>query len=244
MPEVFISYSQQDRAVAQALATALTALGIKVWWDVELYAGEDFHDAILEALNAAKAVVVIWSKPATASRWVRGEADHAAAQGKLIPLHVPDFERQFLPIPFRGFHTEHVNNMPLLLRSLQRYGVKPADKKTKLSDHLQDEGTLTKAKLEDAVRGLTIEIERNPANASVFIARGAAFRELGTTDRAVMDYAIAFELDYKSVTNVDLYWLSMNVDKNGRDLNEATVRQIRAMASNLYSGLRSIRMFG
>jgi len=46
MADVFISYSKADRAVAEALAADLKARSFDVWWDFELYAGDDFHDMI------------------------------------------------------------------------------------------------------------------------------------------------------------------------------------------------------
>ena len=51
MPDVFISYSKTDRAIAEALADDLRDRGVEVWWDYQLYAGDDFHDAILAALD-------------------------------------------------------------------------------------------------------------------------------------------------------------------------------------------------
>ena len=59
MTEVFISYSKQDRLVATALATKLKTWAIEVWWDYDLYAGENFHDTILASIDAAKAVSVV-----------------------------------------------------------------------------------------------------------------------------------------------------------------------------------------
>ncbi len=84
MADVFISYSKFDRAIAQSLADDLKAEGFDVWWDFELYAGDDFHEMIRAEIAVAKAVVVIWSQTAVASKWVRGEAQEADDDGKLI----------------------------------------------------------------------------------------------------------------------------------------------------------------
>jgi TIR domain len=120
MADIFISYSKADRRLAEALAADLRAGGVEVWWDHELYAGEDFHSTILAEIDRAKAVVVIWSDTAIASRWVRGEADHAAEQGKLIATHVPDFDLKALPLNFRALHTESVTDRDRILRAVQR----------------------------------------------------------------------------------------------------------------------------
>ena len=45
MTDVFISYSQKDRAIAKNLAEKLTGKGLTVWWDTELVGGEKFREA-------------------------------------------------------------------------------------------------------------------------------------------------------------------------------------------------------
>ena len=79
-PSVFISYSRKDKAMAKALADDLAAAGVPVWWDREIYPGDDFHNAIVTALDQAQVVIVIWSEDAAASPWVRDEARRAARQ--------------------------------------------------------------------------------------------------------------------------------------------------------------------
>jgi hypothetical protein len=54
MADVFISYARPDREMARSLAAALIARGYQVWWDFELLGGEEFRDAIMEELQAAK----------------------------------------------------------------------------------------------------------------------------------------------------------------------------------------------
>jgi len=88
MADVFLSYSSEDRPTAQAIAQALSARGMSVWWDRSIRAGEDFFDVIESQLDLATCVVVLWSKASVASRWVRAEATEALKQGKLIPLLV------------------------------------------------------------------------------------------------------------------------------------------------------------
>jgi TIR domain len=126
MVDVFISYSKVDRSVAEKLFSDLTDRGYRVWWDFELYAGEDFHDVILGELNKAKAAIVIWSDTAVKSRWVRGEADHAAKRNKLIPVYVAGFDTDRVPLNFRLMHAEKVNDLARIVRVLERLGVRPA----------------------------------------------------------------------------------------------------------------------
>ena len=71
MSIVFISYSRADRSTAKELASALTSYGYKVWWGVELLGTDDFTDAIVDALQNASAVIIIWSKASAKSKFVR-----------------------------------------------------------------------------------------------------------------------------------------------------------------------------
>src|SRR5580658_1992243 len=97
MSHVFISYARSTAKEAQAIAGALRGLGHEVWLDDEIPAHRAYADVIEERLNAAKAVVVIWSADAVKSEWVRSEADRARADRKLVQLSV---DATPLPMPF------------------------------------------------------------------------------------------------------------------------------------------------
>jgi cold shock CspA family protein len=56
---------------------------------------------------------------------VRGEAQEADHQGKLIPAHVPGFDPMRLPINFLGLHTETLANFNALARAIERKGARP-----------------------------------------------------------------------------------------------------------------------
>jgi hypothetical protein len=110
LTDVFISYSRNDRALAQTLADELTAKGLAVWWDSELLSGEDFRAAILARLVEAKAVIVIWSRQAVSSRWVCEEAEEAAQALKLIAVGAPGFDVRELPLGLRSFQVVPIAN--------------------------------------------------------------------------------------------------------------------------------------
>ena len=124
MSDVFISYSKDDDAVAETLERRLHSLAFKIWWDRRLYAGEDFQGTILAALNAAKAVIVIWSDASVRSRWVLDEANRAMNVDKLIPTHVPQFDLANLPLGFGRQHTISVDDLPAISGAFLRLGVK------------------------------------------------------------------------------------------------------------------------
>ncbi len=123
MADVFISYSKYDRAIAEALADDLRAEGFDVWWDFQLYAGDDFHDMIRAEIAKAKAAVVIWSETAVASKWVRGEAQEADDSGKLVSTSAPGFDLRKVPINFRPLHCEPVVNRARIVAAIRNKGV-------------------------------------------------------------------------------------------------------------------------
>src|SRR5258707_11849617 len=88
MSEIFISYARSTADQAQAIAEALRGLGYGVWRDDELPAHRAYAKVIEERLQAAKAVVVIWSAEAVESEWVQSEADTARTDHKLVQLTV------------------------------------------------------------------------------------------------------------------------------------------------------------
>ncbi len=97
MTDIFISYARSTEAEAKRIAEALRSLGYGVWRDDELPAHRAYAEVIEERLQAAKAVVVVWSAEAVKSQWVFSEANRAREDGKLVQLNI-DGAR--LPMPF------------------------------------------------------------------------------------------------------------------------------------------------
>jgi len=107
MADVFISYARADKARVAPLVKAIEAKGWSVWWDPEISPGQEFDDQIDVALQAAKAVVVVWTPTSVTSRWVRGEARDAADRNVLVPVR---FEQARLPIDVRAIHTTDLDD--------------------------------------------------------------------------------------------------------------------------------------
>lgn len=101
MTDVFISYAREDQATARLLAAETIRLGYRVWWDDELPAHRNYGDVIAERIEAAKAVIVIWSRHSVASEWVRAEANRGREARKLIQTST---ETVVTPIPFDQMH--------------------------------------------------------------------------------------------------------------------------------------------
>jgi TolB-like protein len=93
MPDIFLSYTREDVAVAQTYRDALLREGFEVWWDATLRSGETYDEVTEAALRGAKAVVVLWSPRSVASRWVRAEATIALRNQTLAPVMIEACER-------------------------------------------------------------------------------------------------------------------------------------------------------
>ena len=106
MPDVFISYARADQALARRVAKALQAAGLDVWWDADLPAHRAYSEVIERNLEAAKAVVVLWSKTAAKSQWVRAEADFARNAGTLVQAQV---DGTLPPMPFNQIQCADLN---------------------------------------------------------------------------------------------------------------------------------------
>ena len=102
MADIFVSYSRTDRARVAPLVAALEAEGWSVWWDPEIAPGQEFDSQIASELEAARAILVVWTPASVSSRWVRGEAREAADRGILVPVRFDDVK---LPIDVRAIHT-------------------------------------------------------------------------------------------------------------------------------------------
>ena len=102
MADIFVSYARADKARVSPLVTALESQGWSIWWDPAIAPGEEFDAMIAAELDAARAVVVVWTDRSVDSRWVKGEAREAADRGVLVPVR---FDNARLPIDVRAIHT-------------------------------------------------------------------------------------------------------------------------------------------
>ena len=99
---VFLSYSRADQKRALPIIKALEAAGLQVWWDGLLEGGDTFLPTTEAALENADAVVVLWSKTAVESHWVRDEATRGRERRCLVPLTI---DGTHPPLGFRQLQT-------------------------------------------------------------------------------------------------------------------------------------------
>lgn len=122
--DVFISYSRHDAADALAIASGLNERGIKVWYDVSISGGDRFAAKIESQLEAARAVVVLWSPESIKSDWVAYEAAKAHKQNKLVPICLPPLATENVPPPYPAvLNIIRYGDQERLLSALARLGV-------------------------------------------------------------------------------------------------------------------------
>lgn len=99
MADIFLSYAEEDRGIAQALTGHLERLGWSVWWDRRIPAGKTWRGVIEEALHSTRCMIVLWSRHSVVSQWVQEEAEEGRALGMLVPVFI---EQVRPPLGFRG----------------------------------------------------------------------------------------------------------------------------------------------
>jgi hypothetical protein len=96
--DIFLSYATEDRARARRIAGMLESGGWKVFWDRKIAAGQDWRQVVQSELDAAGAVVVLWSHTSVGSSWVHEEAERG--RSRLVSVLIDD-----APLPI-GFSTQ------------------------------------------------------------------------------------------------------------------------------------------
>jgi hypothetical protein len=99
MADIFLSYANEDRETARAVAGLLESAGCTVWWDRRIPAGRTWRSMIEEALREMRCMVVLWSSHSVDSDWVKEEAEEARALGRLIPVLIEPVKP---PVGFRS----------------------------------------------------------------------------------------------------------------------------------------------
>jgi hypothetical protein len=83
-PHIFVSYAHEDRGLREALVDELAQVGIHVWSDQMLRAGESFNEAIAHAVYKSRAVILISTGESLNSEYVNAEITFARKLGKRI----------------------------------------------------------------------------------------------------------------------------------------------------------------
>jgi hypothetical protein len=90
--EAFISYSTHDKAAADACCAALEASGVRCWIAPrDITPGAEWGEAIIDAINNCRVMILIFSANANESPQIRREVERAVNKAiPLIPLRIQD----------------------------------------------------------------------------------------------------------------------------------------------------------
>lgn len=100
MADIFLSYANEDREAARALADILERAGWTVWWNRRISAGRKWHSVLDEALSGARCMIVLWSAHSVDNDRVQEEAEAGRRRSvSLVPVRIDHVEP---PIGFRA----------------------------------------------------------------------------------------------------------------------------------------------
>ncbi len=90
--DVFISHASKDKTIANAVCARLEAAGIRCWIAPrDIVAGTPYGEAIIDAIQAAKAMVLVFSSSANASAQIPKEIERAVSNGvAILPFRIED----------------------------------------------------------------------------------------------------------------------------------------------------------
>jgi TIR domain len=88
--DAFISYSTLDKASADAICAVLEASGIRCWIAPrDVRPGAEWGEEIIDAINGARVMILVFSANANNSPQIRREVERAVAKGlAIIPLRI------------------------------------------------------------------------------------------------------------------------------------------------------------
>jgi hypothetical protein len=93
--DVFLSHSHVDKVFAVAICHKLEADGVRCWVAPrDIRPAEDWAEAIINAMEAARVLVLVFSSASNASPQVRREVERAVNKG----LHVLPFRIENVPL--------------------------------------------------------------------------------------------------------------------------------------------------
>jgi hypothetical protein len=88
--DIFLSYSSRDKPVADGVCAHLEGAGIRVWFAPrDIVPGTNWGEAIIDAINASRLMVIVFSSSSNRSPQVLREVERAVAKGMgVIPFRV------------------------------------------------------------------------------------------------------------------------------------------------------------
>jgi TIR domain/YARHG domain len=92
--DVFVSHSVKDKLVANAIVARLEADSVRCWVAPrDVVPGADWGESIVDAIEASRIMILIFSRNANASPQIKREVERAVDKGVyIIPFRVDDIE--------------------------------------------------------------------------------------------------------------------------------------------------------
>ena len=92
MSDIFISYSQADRACAHEVVALLEAQGLRCWIAPrDISPSAEWAAEIIDAISAARVMVLVFSASSNQSPQVRREVERAVHKGvAVLPFRIAD----------------------------------------------------------------------------------------------------------------------------------------------------------
>lgn len=145
MPKIFISHSQKDYKISKKLAQYLKRCQVEIWIDyTQISPGEALADKIGEGIAWCDTLILVWSKSAECSYFVRLEYNNAISQKKrVIPCLVDDAK---VPPILAGFLFINFDNFKQGFRTLA-WALKLEIKKDKFAVFRNQPKTLSESKV-------------------------------------------------------------------------------------------------
>lgn len=90
--DVFISYSTKDKPTADAVCNTLEGHGVRCWVAPrDILPGMEWSEAIIDAIEGSRVMLLVFSKNANESPQVRREVERAVGKGvAVVPLRIQD----------------------------------------------------------------------------------------------------------------------------------------------------------
>ena len=95
--DVFVSHSEKDKAVAEAVVARLETESVSCWVAPrDIVPGADWGESIIDAIESSRIMILIFTQSANASPQIKREVERAVNKGVyIIPFRIND-------IPPRG----------------------------------------------------------------------------------------------------------------------------------------------
>lgn len=104
MTQVFVSYSEQDKATMEKIRNSLRRESLTVWTNTtDIQTGEDFQNAIDRGIEQTDNLVYLLSPDSVKSEYVRKELEYAVSlQKRIIPVLVRETSVDEIPKALQG----------------------------------------------------------------------------------------------------------------------------------------------